>query len=63
LLNLPTPAYHHHPLLADAAGNRLAKRHGAPAIADLRRAGFDPKRLADDLLAGRLPAGYSAAAS
>jgi glutamyl-Q tRNA(Asp) synthetase len=63
LLDLPTPRYHHHPLLADAEGKRLAKRHGAPTIADLRDAGADPNRLADDLLAGRLPAGYSAAAS
>jgi glutamyl-Q tRNA(Asp) synthetase len=63
LLKLPTPAYHHHPLLTDAAGNRLAKRHGAPTIADLRQAGVDPRALADDLLAGRLPAGYSAAAT
>ena len=62
LLGLPTPAYRHHPLLTDASGNRLAKRHGAPALADLRAAGADPERLAADLRAGRLPAGYSTAA-
>lgn len=60
LLGLPTPLYHHHPLLLGSDGRRLAKRHGAPSVADLRAAGADPKKLAADLLAGRLPAGYSA---
>ena len=63
LLGLPTPAYHHHPLLLDAEGRRLAKRHGAPTLASLRAAGADPAALAADLRAGRLPAGYSAEAS
>ena len=57
LLALPTPVYHHHPLLADTHGRRLAKRHGAPALADLRAAGLDGLRLAHDLRAGRLPIG------
>ena len=61
LLGLPTPSYHHHPLLLDAEGRRLAKRHGAPTLASLRAAGADPIALAADLRAGRLPAGYSAA--
>ena len=61
LLGLPTPRYHHHPLLLDGAGRRLAKRHGAPTLGDLREAGADPQALAADLLAGRYPAGYSAA--
>lgn len=39
LLRLPTPEYRFHPLLADAEGRRLAKRDGAPALADLRAAG------------------------
>jgi len=59
LLALPTPEYHHHALLADAKGNRLAKRHGAPALADLRGAGIDPAALAASLRRGELPAGYS----
>src|SRR3546814_7715264 len=29
LLGLPTPRYHHHPLVTDAAGRRLAKRDRA----------------------------------
>jgi glutamyl-Q tRNA(Asp) synthetase len=60
LLGLPVPRYHHHPLLADPEGRRLAKRHGAPTLAELRAAGTDPLVLVADLRAGRLPAGYSA---
>ena len=61
LLGLPVPHYHHHPLLTDAAGRRLAKRHGAPSLADLRAGGANPTALVEALRAGRLPAGYSAA--
>lgn len=60
LLDLPVPHYRHHPLLTGADGTRLAKRSGAPTLSGLREAGADPVRLAEDLLAGRLPAGYSA---
>jgi len=59
LLGLPTPAYHHHDLLADAQGNRLAKRHNAPTLADLRAAGADPVALVEALRRGELPSGYS----
>ena len=61
LLGLPTPAYHHHRLLADAAGNRLAKRHGAPTIAALRAEGVAPAALVAALRRGEMPAGYSLA--
>jgi glutamyl-Q tRNA(Asp) synthetase len=61
LLDLPTPAYHHHALIADAAGDRLAKRHGAPAIRDLRVGGADPAELVAALRRGEMPAGYSLA--
>jgi glutamyl-Q tRNA(Asp) synthetase len=60
LLGLPTPAYHHHPLLLDTEGRRLAKRGGAPMLRSLRDGGADPEELAASLRAGRLPAGYSA---
>ena len=63
LLGLPTPHYHHPPLLLDPEGRRLAKRHGAPTLLELRQSGVDPKRLAADLLTGQMPYGYSAAAS
>ena len=58
LLGLPTPRYHHHPLLTDAEGTRLAKRSGAPTLADLRLAGADPAELVDNLRRGILPAGF-----
>jgi hypothetical protein len=45
LLAMPTPHYHHHPLLADAEGRRLAKRHGAPTLAGLRVSGVDPAEI------------------
>jgi glutamyl-Q tRNA(Asp) synthetase len=59
LLGLPTPIYRHHDLLAGPDGKRLAKRNGAPSLADLRAAGTDPVKLREELLT----AGYSAAAS
>ncbi len=59
LLDLPTPAYHHHDLLAGADGERLAKRHGAPTLAELREGGADPAMLVAALRAGKLPTGYS----
>ena len=59
LLELPVPVWHHHPLLVDAHGGKLAKRRGSPSLADRRRAGEDGRSLADALRAGRLPAGIS----
>jgi glutamyl-Q tRNA(Asp) synthetase len=38
-LGLPTPAYHHHRLIRDEAGKRLAKRDDASAIAKYRAEG------------------------
>lgn len=61
LLGLPTPHYRHHPLLLDSQGRRLAKRHGAATLRELREAGADPRTLAADLLTGQMPYGYSAA--
>lgn len=52
LLGLPTPRYRHHALIRDAEGRRLAKRAGAPALADLRAGGADPARIVRDLLDG-----------
>jgi glutamyl-Q tRNA(Asp) synthetase len=57
LLRLPVPVWHHHPLLLDADGSKLAKRRGSPSLADRRRAGEDGRALADALRARRLPAG------
>ena len=52
LLGLPLPRWHHHPLLLDATGAKLAKRRGSPALAERRRAGEDGRVLAAQL---RLP--------
>jgi glutamyl-Q tRNA(Asp) synthetase len=49
LLGLPTPHYHHHPLLAGPDGRRLAKRDGAPSLKALRDGGADPVALVADL--------------
>ncbi|HET9512154.1 MAG TPA: tRNA glutamyl-Q(34) synthetase GluQRS [Sphingomonas sp.] len=54
LLGLPTPDYRHHPLLTDGAGERLAKRNGAPTLAALRAGGADGPALVRDLLSGCL---------
>lgn len=59
LLGLPTPLYRHHPLVCGPDGKRLAKRDAAAALASLRAAGVDGPALAADLLAARLPTGYS----
>ena len=59
LLGLPVPVWHHHALLVDADGRKLAKRRGSPALADLRRAGADGTRLAAALRDRVLPAGLS----
>ena len=42
LLDLPTPTYHHHALIRDNAGKRLAKRDDARAIAKYRGDGATP---------------------
>ncbi|HZV10929.1 MAG TPA: glutamate--tRNA ligase family protein, partial [Novosphingobium sp.] len=61
LLGLPVPRWHHHALIVEADGQKLAKRRGSPGLADLRLAGADGAALAADLRAGRLPAGLSLA--
>jgi glutamyl-Q tRNA(Asp) synthetase len=57
LLGLPVPSYHHHPLVVDAAGRRLAKRDGALSLAEMRAGGED-----GDILAARLRGGDRLAA-
>ncbi len=59
LFDLPTPLYRHHALVCGPDGKRLAKRDDAASLASLRAAGVDGPALAADLLAGRLPTGYS----
>lgn len=42
LLGLPTPTYHHHKLIRDERGRRLAKREDAKAIRKFREEGATP---------------------
>lgn len=42
LLDLPTPTYHHHDLIRDDQGKRLAKRDDARAISKYRADGASP---------------------
>ena len=42
LFGLPTPTYHHHRLIRDEAGKRLAKRDDARAISKYREDGLTP---------------------
>jgi glutamyl-Q tRNA(Asp) synthetase len=62
LLGLPVPVWHHHALLLDADGGKLAKRRGSPSLADRRLAGEDGRALADALREGRLPTGVTLSA-
>ncbi len=50
LLGLPAPRYHHHPLLHDAQGRRLAKRDHSAELRAMRAAGVCPQRLRHFLL-------------
>ena len=59
LLGLPVPVWHHHPLLVEPDGRKLAKRRGSASLADLRRAGEDGRAIADALRVGHFPAGIS----
>lgn len=59
LFGLPTPVYRHHGLICGPDGKRLAKRDAAASLASLRDRGADGLALAADILAGRLPTGYS----
>lgn len=43
LLGLPTPTYHHHALVRDDTGKRLAKRDDARALASYRAEGATPE--------------------
>ena len=49
LLGLPVPRWHHHALLTDDTGQKLAKRRGSSALAERRLAGEDGRVLAEQL--------------
>ncbi|MCR9181151.1 MAG: tRNA glutamyl-Q(34) synthetase GluQRS [Erythrobacteraceae bacterium] len=49
LLDLPMPRWHHHALLMDDTGQKLAKRRSSPALAERRLAGENGRMLAEQL--------------
>ena len=49
LLGLPTPDYHHHRLVCDAAGIRLAKRDDAESLRSLRSRGVSAQEVREQL--------------
>ena len=51
LLGLPVPRWHHHRLLTDGGGRRLAKRDRAATLRSLREAGADPGEIISSLRA------------
>ncbi|KLI64884.1 tRNA glutamyl-Q(34) synthetase GluQRS [Aurantiacibacter marinus] len=59
LLGLPVPRWHHHALLLDDTGEKLAKRRGSPSLSDRRAAGDDGKKLAQSLRMGQMPCGIT----
>ena len=64
LLGLEAPAYRHHRLVLDAAGEKMSKSAASTPLADLRAAGFSPAEVRAALGfggdgAGRLRAAFS----
>ena len=59
LLDLPVPRWHHHALLVEPDGRKLAKRRGSPSLADRRLRGESGPALAAALREGRFPSGIS----
>lgn len=57
LLELPVPRWHHHPLLVEPDGRKLAKRRGSPSLADRRLAGENGRELVQLLRQMRFPSG------
>jgi glutamyl-Q tRNA(Asp) synthetase len=45
LLGLPTPLYHHHGLVLDPTGDKLAKSRQSTSLAEARAAGLDPQAI------------------
>lgn len=63
LLDLPVPRWHHHALLVEADGGKLAKRRGSPGLDQRRLASEDGVKLANALRDRRFPAGISLSAA
>jgi glutamyl-Q tRNA(Asp) synthetase len=61
LLGLPEPGYHHHALLTDETGKRLAKRADSESLKALREAGWTPARVRAEIAARAGAAGGAGA--
>ena len=59
LLDLPVPQWHHHGLLLDDSGRKLAKRRGSASLTDRRNGGEDGLLIAEQLRLHAFPAGIS----
>lgn len=59
LLGLPVPQWHHHGLLLDDDGKKLAKRRGSKALADHRASAENGRAWADRLRMDQWPCGIS----
>ena len=59
LLGLPVPRWHHHALLVDDTGTKLAKRRNSPSLADRRLAGEDGLAIAAALRTGQMLGGIT----
>lgn len=59
LLSLPVPRWHHHTLLLDKSGEKLAKRRNSPSLSDRREGGENGKALAQSLRMGQMPCGIT----
>ncbi len=59
LLDLPTPAYLHHPLLLDESGAKLSKSRDSASLTVLRTAGRSGYRMVQQLRQGVFPVGIS----
>ncbi|MFM2372974.1 MAG: hypothetical protein RIS85_2696 [Pseudomonadota bacterium] len=59
LLGLPVPVWHHHPVLVEADGRKLAKRRDTSALADRRRAGEDGRCVVAEVRSALFDTGIS----
>ena len=59
LLGLSVPTWHHHALLLDESGEKLAKRRDSASLADRRMVAEDGLLLAEQLRLHRFPVGIS----
>lgn len=49
IFELPSPIYHHHPLLIDKTGQKLSKSKGSKSIREMREEGCSPQQIIDQI--------------